>query len=126
MASKHYASVALGITIVLAVIVATALTALRVDSHHAPQTAIRATGAMTVLCQGFNNTNALSLLEQHNAVRVTLTAPGSQAIVTAINGITADSRHYWAFYVNGLPAHVSPGAFITSDHDIITWKLQPK
>jgi len=44
--------------------------------------------------------------------------------VESIDGMKPDSRHYWAFYLNGEQSQVGASAYVTKPTDIIEWVLE--
>jgi hypothetical protein len=44
-------------------------------------------------------------------------------LVTSIDGITPDSKHYWEFFVNGKSSNVGAGDYQLQNGDQIEWKL---
>ena len=72
--------------------------------------------------KGKDGITALALLGQK--VKVETSGTGEMSYVTTINGVVANSKkEYWAFSVNGKPAVVGAGSYITKSSDLITWKL---
>jgi hypothetical protein len=43
--------------------------------------------------------------------------------VTSIDGVTADNKHFWEFYVNGKSSNVGASAYKLQPGDVIEWKL---
>lgn len=69
--------------------------------------------------EGKEGVNALTLL------RGKATVEDEHGFVTSINGRKADESHeFWAFYVNGKQAEVGAGEYVTSDTDVIEWKIE--
>lgn len=73
--------------------------------------------------RGKDGITALALLGQ--VAKVETSGTGEMAFVTSINGVSADStkNEYWAFDINGQPATVGAGSYVTKNSDTITWKL---
>lgn len=73
--------------------------------------------------KGKDGITALALLEQ--TAKIEMSGTGEMAFVNSINDVAADSakNEYWAFEINGQPAEVGAGSYITKDNDTITWKL---
>lgn len=73
--------------------------------------------------QGQAGKTALELLSA--GTEVALNGSNENAYVVGIGEINADSsaNEYWGFLVNGEMASVGAGSYITSDSDIISWKL---
>jgi uncharacterized membrane protein YkgB len=76
-----------------------------------------------VTYKGKDDITALALLKQN--AKIETSGTGEMAFVTSINGVSADStkNEYWAFDVNGQPATVGAGSYVTKDSDTIVWKL---
>ncbi len=74
---------------------------------------------------GEDGKTALDLLLE-NDPDAQVEGEGEQAMVTGINGRTADDskNEYWALYVDGEMAQVGAGSLETSDGQTITWKLE--
>lgn len=73
--------------------------------------------------RGEEGKTALAILKSSYSVD-TKTFDGIGEMVTGINGVTPDSKHFWAFYVNDKQAEVGAGQYQTKDEDTITWKLE--
>lgn len=71
---------------------------------------------------GVESKNALELLKNKHVVETTLSSFGEY--VQTIDGVSADSSHFWGFYVNGKMAEVGAGSYVTKNEDTITWKLE--
>ncbi len=72
--------------------------------------------------QGQEGKTALAILKASYNVE-TKTFDGIGEMVTGINGVTPDSKHFWAFYVNDKQAEVGAGQYVTKAGDKISWKL---
>lgn len=72
---------------------------------------------------GVAGKNALALLKASHKTE-TKSYKGLGELVTSIDGVKADSKHFWSFYVNGEQAQVGAGAYTTKSGDKITWKLE--
>jgi len=71
---------------------------------------------------GKEGVTALALLKQK--AKIVTSGTGEGAFVTSINGLAAKEKNqYWAFNVNGEPAVVGAGSYVTKNSDVITWKL---
>lgn len=81
------------------------------------------TPATIVNYRGIESKNALELLKQQHRV-TTKTYEGLGEMVTSIDGVAADSKHFWSLYVNGRQSQVGAAAYITHATDTITWKLE--
>ena len=75
-----------------------------------------------VTYQGEEGKTALAILKASYNVE-TKTYDGIGEMVTGINGVAPDSKHFWAFYVNGKQAEVGAGQYQTKAGDKISWKL---
>lgn len=73
--------------------------------------------------QGEQGKTALELLKAKYKVE-TKEFTGVGEYVTSINGVVADSKHFWSFYVNGQPAQVGAGQYQSKSTDQIEWKLE--
>ncbi len=71
--------------------------------------------------KGVEGKTALELLKANYTVEVKSYSFGD--MVTGINGITADSQHFWAMYVNGQFSQIGAGQYITKSGDSIKWQL---
>ncbi len=72
---------------------------------------------------GVEGVTALELLKQKHEVE-TDSFEGVGEFVVSIDGVKADSKHFWSFYVNGQQAQVGAGAYVSKDTDTISWKLE--
>jgi hypothetical protein len=88
-------------------------------------TAEDGTGATELSYPGEDGKTALDLLLE-NDPDAEVEGEGEQAMVTGINGRTADDskNEFWALYVDGQQAQVGAGSLETSDGQTITWKLE--
>lgn len=124
------------IAIVVAVLIATAVivTVLlmnqpktvetkKVDNTSATTTIQPATKDTSVTYSGVEGKTALELLR--SSATVETSGEGDMAFVTSVNGVKADStkNQFWSFNVNGAPASVGAGSYVTKNIDTITWKL---
>jgi hypothetical protein len=116
MTSSRYKSIGIGIAIALAVITAGGLTAFKINDSN------RGIGT-TFSYKGNSGVTALNLLEQYYKVQ-TKNYRGLGTEVTGINGVDANSKDYWAFYVDGKMAQVGPSSYVTKTGDSVTWKLE--
>lgn len=73
--------------------------------------------------KGEDGKNALELLKQSYDVE-TKTYEGIGELATAINGVRADSKHFWSFYVDGRQSSVGAGAYMTKSTEVISWKFE--
>lgn len=81
------------------------------------------TPATEVSYDGVAGKNALALLKASHKTE-TKSYKGLGELVTSIDGVKADSKHFWSFYVNGKQAQVGAGAYTTKSGDKLTWKLE--
>jgi uncharacterized protein YxeA len=79
--------------------------------------------AEAVTYKGVEGKNALELLKASHKVE-TKTYEGMGELVTSIDGVTPDSKHFWAFYVNGQQSQVGASSYTTKATDNIEWKLE--
>src|SRR3989338_3075173 len=68
--------------------------------------------------------NGLNVLENSGLQVEAKTYVGMGSMVTGINGITADSAHYWALYVNGAYADKAIDAYILNSDTAIELRLE--
>lgn len=68
------------------------------------------------------NKTALDLLKSNHQVE-TKEFSGVGEFVESINGVKADSRHFWEFFVNEKSSNVGAGSYKPSDKDKLEWKL---
>ncbi|MEP7204607.1 MAG: DUF4430 domain-containing protein [Candidatus Saccharibacteria bacterium] len=71
---------------------------------------------------GVKGKTALELLQKYTVVE--MSGSGATAFVTSIDGVKADKTQYWSFNVNGQPASVGAGSYVTEPTDKITWQLE--
>ena len=71
--------------------------------------------------QGVAGKNALELLKLKHTVDLKQYSYGS--FVNSIDGIVPDSKHFWAFYINGQFGQVASDKYITKSSDTIKWEL---
>lgn len=93
------------------------------DNQSSNQTSALIPEQKQISYEGVAGQNALVLLKQKYRVQ-TKQYKGIGELVTSIDGVQADSKHFWSFYVNGKPATVGAGAYTTKNGDKITWKLE--
>lgn len=84
--------------------------------------AVQQVGTSDVTYDGQDGRNALELLKVFHRVDTKDTSYGPQII--GIDGLTPDSSHYWAFYVNGSLAQVGADKYVTHNNDKIEWKVE--
>ncbi|HEX9503279.1 MAG TPA: DUF4430 domain-containing protein [Patescibacteria group bacterium] len=71
--------------------------------------------------KGQNGKNALELLKLAHKVDVKSYSFGD--MVTGIDGITPDAKHFWAMYVNGKFSQVGASQYMTKLEDSIKWQI---
>jgi len=71
--------------------------------------------------QGQNGKTALAILKANHRVEAKHYDFGD--LVTGIDGITPDSSHFWAMYVNNQFSQVGASAYITKNSDTIRWQI---
>lgn len=72
--------------------------------------------------QGVEGRTALSLLKASHNAEVKSYSFGD--LVTGIDGISPDSNHFWAMYVNGQFSQVGAGQYVTKNSDLIKWQIE--
>jgi len=72
--------------------------------------------------QGESGKTVLELLKTKTDVTTATSSFGEY--VTSVNGEDGDGSKYWLFYVNGEPATVGAGEYVTEDNDEIEWRLE--
>lgn len=89
--------------------------------NYYPQTNIIYEQKETIVYQGRDNVDALTLLKQKTSIK-----QDASGLVTTINGREANekAKEYWAFYINGKPATVGPAEYITKKGERIEWRLE--
>lgn len=65
---------------------------------------------------------ALDALKQSYQVE-TQTFSGVGDFVNSISGVKPDTKHFWAFYVNGTSSTVGAGTYTVKEGDKLEWKL---
>ena len=120
MVSKKYAGLLAGVLIGLTVIVGGGLV---VTKDHGAANTTQATHQTVVTYHGIRGVNALTVLKLYHRVQ-TKTYSGFGEEVIGIDGVAANSKHYWAFYINGKLAQVGAGSYVTKASDTLTWKLE--
>lgn len=76
-----------------------------------------------VAYRGVDGKNALEVLKATHVVE-TKDYGDLGAFVTSIDGVEPDSKHFWAFYVDGQLAQVSASTYVTKNSEVIEWKLE--
>lgn len=71
--------------------------------------------------QGRDGKNALELLESSHRVDAKHYSFGD--LVTGIDGIAPDAKHFWAMYVNGKFSQLGASVYITKSTDTIKWQI---
>lgn len=75
----------------------------------------------TIEYQGVDGKNALELLKASHRVDAKHYSFGD--LVTGIDGMTPDSKHFWAIYVNGQFSQVGASTYMTKPTDTIKWEI---
>lgn len=73
--------------------------------------------------KGVDGKDALDLLKQSHKVE-TKSYAGLGELVTGVDGVSAGSKYFWAFYVNGQQSQVGASEYVTKATDTIAWKLE--
>jgi len=76
----------------------------------------------TISYKGVADKSALELLKSKYQVG-TKQFSGLGEFVESINGVKPDSKHFWAFYVNGKSATLGASSYVTKNSDTIEWRL---
>ena len=79
--------------------------------------------AQTVSYEGTEGKTALQGLKDLYTVQ-TKEYLGIGEFVESISGIKPDSKHFWAFYVNGQQSQVGASSYQMKSGDKIEWKLE--
>lgn len=77
----------------------------------------------TISYEGEDGKSSLEILKSKYPTE-TKEYPGVGEFVQSINGVTADSTQFWAFYLNGASSNVGAGQYITKSTDKIEWRLE--
>ncbi|HEX5797674.1 MAG TPA: DUF4430 domain-containing protein [Candidatus Saccharimonadales bacterium] len=93
------------------------------QNNAVPAAATEQAAPKEVSYEGVDGKNALELLKQKYKVE-TENYEGLGELVTSIEGVKPDKKHFWAFYVNGKQSQVGASTYKTKDNDKITWKLE--
>ena len=75
----------------------------------------------TITYQGQDGKNALELLKANHQVEAKHYSFGD--LVTGIDGVTPDSKHFWALYINDKFSQVGASSYITKSSDTIKWQM---
>lgn len=78
--------------------------------------------ATTITYNGVEGKTALEQLKNTHTIETKTYSFGDA--VESIDGLAADSGHYWAFYVNGQYASVGAGDYTMKASDTIEWKYE--
>ena len=70
---------------------------------------------------GQDGQTALELLQAQRQVEAKNYSFGD--LVMSIDGVAADSQHFWAMYVNGQFSQVGASAYVTKNSDMIKWQI---
>lgn len=92
------------------------------SKNDAPAASSTATQTQSISYQGVDGKNALELLKAAHQVETKSSSFGE--FVESIDGVKADTTHFWAFLVNGQMAEVGAGSYQTKNGESITWQLQ--
>lgn len=119
------------ITVVAGLVLAGGATGLIIANKEEPKQTQQSTqssqvqqkSSTEVSYKGVEGKNALELLKQTHKVE-TKTYKGIGELVTSIDGVSPDSKHFWAFYVNGQQSQVGAGAYTAKGTDTVIWKLE--
>lgn len=117
------------ILFVIVVVIAAGLFIWKVNDNNSNQnqqtnqTVTQKTPVTEVNYDGVAGKNALALLKEKHKVE-TKSYKGLGELVISIDGVKADSKHFWSFNVNGKEASVGAGSYTTKNGDKITWKLE--
>ena len=88
------------------------------DAEQSEQEILGTNDSKQVTYQGREGLTALKLLEQ--VAKIETSGTGEMAFVTSINGVVANSnKEFWSFNINGEPASVGAGNYITKDLSLI-------
>lgn len=83
---------------------------------------VQGAGSSLVSYNIAENTSALALLKMSNKVE-TKNFSGVGEFVESINGIKADTKHFWELLVNGKSSSVGAGSYQLKAGDKVEWKL---
>ena len=75
----------------------------------------------TIVYPGQDGKTALELLKANHRVDTKHYSYGD--MVTGIDGITPDSSHFWAFYINDQISQVGASSYVTKSSDTIKWQI---
>lgn len=93
------------------------------NNQQTTQSKVETSSKTEVSYDGVAGKNALALLKSSHKTE-TKSYKGLGELVTSIDGMKADTKHFWSFYVNGKQAQVGAGEYTTKSGDKITWKLE--
>lgn len=71
---------------------------------------------------GQEGKTALEILKSKYTVE-TKSFGSAGEFVESINRIKPDANHFWKFFINGKPASVGAGSYVTRNEDVLEWKL---
>lgn len=77
----------------------------------------------TIQYEGEEGKTALQLLKERYQVQTKMFA-GAGEYVESISGVQPDSKHFWAFYVNGQSSMVGASEYQTKSSDRIEWRME--
>lgn len=92
------------------------------DTDKAGSVAEKPDPSKPVSYRGEEGKTAMQLLKSKHVVETKNYSFGE--MVTSIDGVNPDARHFWGFYVNGKLAQVGADAYVTKATDSIEWKLE--
>lgn len=81
------------------------------------------TNTKTYKASGTEGKSALEALKSKYDVK-TKTSAGLGEYIESIDGVTPDTNHYWAFYVNGQPSSVAASRYVSKKGDAFEMKLE--
>ncbi len=73
---------------------------------------------------GAEGRNAMELLKELYLVKTKDFGSGLGEFVESINGVSAASDEFWAFYVNGKSSNIGASSYSTKSDDLIEWRLE--
>lgn len=79
--------------------------------------------SQTFTVSGVEGKTALASLQAKHKIE-TKEFPGLGQFVQSIEGVTPDSSHYWAFYVNGQSSNVGASQYTAKKGDTFEFRLE--
>lgn len=92
-------------------------------SNSTSQTTQKKEEPLKVSYAGQDGKTALELLKSSYNVE-TKSYEGLGEMVTSINGVVPDSKHFWALYIGDAQSQVGADTYVTKNGEAITWKLE--